>query len=99
MDRSEERILLLAAVGYVAGVMSFAPVITKRELARQLGVLGVQREGVLLVHSAFSKLGPVEDGPRGTDRCSEKFGLLDDWLGPRQRRGIVCRAEARASLP
>jgi aminoglycoside N3'-acetyltransferase len=45
--------------------MSFAPVITKRELARQLGVLGVQREGVLLVHSAFSKLGPVEDGPRG----------------------------------
>ena len=65
MDRREERILLLAAVGYVAGVMSFAPVITKRELAQQLGVLGVQREGVLLVHSAFSKLGPVEDGPRG----------------------------------
>jgi len=65
MDRSEERILLPAAVVYVAGVMSFAAVITKRELARQLGILGVQREGVLLVHSAFSKLRPVEDGPRG----------------------------------
>jgi aminoglycoside 3-N-acetyltransferase len=30
-----------------------------------------------------------------TDHCCENFGRLDDWLGARQRRGIVGRAEAR----
>jgi aminoglycoside 3-N-acetyltransferase len=30
-----------------------------------------------------------------TDHCCERFGLLDEWLGQRQRRGIVGRAEAR----
>jgi aminoglycoside 3-N-acetyltransferase len=30
-----------------------------------------------------------------TDHCCERFGLLDQWLGPKQRRGIVGRAEAR----
>jgi aminoglycoside 3-N-acetyltransferase len=34
------------------------------ELTRQLLELGVERGGVLLVHTAFSKLGPVEGGPR-----------------------------------
>jgi aminoglycoside N3'-acetyltransferase len=30
-----------------------------------------------------------------TDHCCEKFGLLDEWLLQKQRRGIVGRAEAR----
>jgi len=30
-----------------------------------------------------------------TDHCCEKFALLDDWLGSKQRRGMVGRAEAR----
>jgi aminoglycoside N3'-acetyltransferase len=30
-----------------------------------------------------------------TDHCCERFGLLDAWLGDRQRRGTVGRAEAR----
>jgi aminoglycoside N3'-acetyltransferase len=30
-----------------------------------------------------------------TDHCCERFGLLDEWLGERQRRGMVGRAEAR----
>jgi aminoglycoside N3'-acetyltransferase len=34
-------------------------------LVRQLSALGVAPGGVLLVHAAFSNVGPVEDGPRG----------------------------------
>ena len=30
-----------------------------------------------------------------TDHCCERFALLDDWLGARQRRALVGRAEAR----
>jgi aminoglycoside N3'-acetyltransferase len=30
-----------------------------------------------------------------TDHCCERFGLLDEWLGQAQRRGIIGRAEAR----
>jgi len=30
-----------------------------------------------------------------TDHCCEKFALLDDWLGQRQRRGRVGSAQAR----
>jgi len=30
-----------------------------------------------------------------TDHCCEQFALLDDWLGDKQRRGTVGRAEAR----
>jgi aminoglycoside 3-N-acetyltransferase len=35
------------------------------ELTRQLLALGVQPGGVLVVHAAFSKVGPVEGGPEG----------------------------------
>jgi aminoglycoside N3'-acetyltransferase len=35
------------------------------ELARQLLALGVRRGGVLVAHAAFSKVAPVEGGPRG----------------------------------
>jgi len=30
-----------------------------------------------------------------TDHCCEKFALLDDWLGGKQRRGTIGGAEAR----
>jgi aminoglycoside N3'-acetyltransferase len=29
------------------------------------------------------------------DHCCERFGLLDDWLGDRQRRGFIGNARAR----
>jgi len=35
------------------------------DLARQLGSLGVEPGGVLVVHTAFSRVGPVEGGPSG----------------------------------
>ena len=38
---------------------------TRGELTAELHALGVERGGVLVVHTAFSRLGPVEDGPRG----------------------------------
>jgi aminoglycoside N3'-acetyltransferase len=41
------------------------PGIGKTELIRQLGALGVQPGGILLVHAAFSKVAPVEGGPHG----------------------------------
>ncbi len=46
------------------------------EMARQLLALGVQTGGVLVVHAAFSKVGPVESGPRGL------IGALLKALGP-----------------
>lgn len=39
-------------------------VISIQELTRQLLAVGVT-PGVLLVHTSFSRVGPVEDGPRG----------------------------------
>ncbi|HEY8376409.1 MAG TPA: AAC(3) family N-acetyltransferase, partial [Nannocystis sp.] len=38
---------------------------TTTELARQLGALGVRKGGVLLVHTSFRAVRPVEGGPRG----------------------------------
>ncbi len=46
------------------------------ELARQLQALGVQPDKVLVVHTAFSKVGPVEGGPSGL------VAALRDALGP-----------------
>jgi aminoglycoside 3-N-acetyltransferase len=39
--------------------------ISRSELIEQLLAIGVKRGGVLLVHTAFSKVTPVQDGPRG----------------------------------
>jgi aminoglycoside N3'-acetyltransferase len=39
--------------------------ITRDELTGQLRALGVAPGGVLVVHTAFSKVAPVDDGPRG----------------------------------
>jgi aminoglycoside 3-N-acetyltransferase len=47
-----------------ARALQAAP-IAVHELTQQLGELGVTPGGVLLVHCAFSKVKPVEDGPEG----------------------------------
>jgi aminoglycoside 3-N-acetyltransferase len=39
--------------------------ITRDALVEQLRALGVDPGGVLVVHAAFSKVAPVDDGPRG----------------------------------
>jgi aminoglycoside N3'-acetyltransferase len=39
--------------------------VTRDELTRQLHELGVEAGGILLVHTAFSKVAPVEGGPLG----------------------------------
>lgn len=46
------------------------------EVADQLRALGVERGGVLLVHSSFRAVRPVEGGPAGL------IGALRDALGP-----------------
>ena len=50
--------------GGYARAMARAP-ISPPELVRELAQLGVERGGVLLVHTAFSTLGPIEGGPEG----------------------------------
>jgi aminoglycoside 3-N-acetyltransferase len=50
--------------------------LAREELVRQLLVLGVCPGGVLLVHTAFSRVRPVEDGPLGL------IGALRAALGP-----------------
>jgi len=50
--------------------------ISQRELTGQLLALGVERGGVLLVHTAFSKVAPVEGGPHGL------IAAIRDTLGP-----------------
>jgi aminoglycoside N3'-acetyltransferase len=47
-----------------------------REVTEQLRALGVERGGVLVVHTSFSKVAPVEGGPRGL------IEALRDALGP-----------------
>lgn len=45
--------------------MSVTDSFGRSEMTQQLLALGVRAGAVLVVHTAFSKLGPVEDGPRG----------------------------------
>jgi aminoglycoside 3-N-acetyltransferase len=51
--------------------------IPRNEITEQLLALGAQPGGVLVVHTAFSKAAPVEDGPRGL------IEALQTALGPR----------------
>jgi aminoglycoside 3-N-acetyltransferase len=51
--------------------------ISHSELTEQLLALGVKRGGVLLVHTAFSKVTPVQSGPRGL------IAALQAAVGPR----------------
>src|SRR5437868_6448529 len=45
--------------------MSSPRPLRRSELTAQILELGITPGGVLLVHTAFSKVGPVDDGPRG----------------------------------
>lgn len=81
------------------------------ELDGQVLLLGVGHDADTTIHVAEQLAGVryrlpkyatvLENGrPRRyeygeTDHCCERFSLLDEWLGERQRRGIVGRAEAR----
>ena len=51
------------------------PTLSQSDLTRQLIALGVQTGGVLVVHTAFSKVAPVEGGPVGL------IAALRDALG------------------
>ncbi len=50
--------------------------ISRQELAERLHALGVRRGGVLLVHTSYSAVRPVEGGPEGL------IAALRDALGP-----------------
>ena len=50
--------------------------ISGRDVTQQLVELGVEGAGVLLVHTAFSKVGPIEGGPLTL------IAALQDALGP-----------------
>jgi aminoglycoside 3-N-acetyltransferase len=47
------------------GITVSDSIVSKDQLVQQLYDLGVRPGGVLLVHTAFSKVRPVEDGPAG----------------------------------
>lgn len=81
------------------------------ELDGQILLLGVGHDSDTSVHVAeflagvryrLPKYATVMEAGRPrryeygeTDHCCERFALLDDWLGARQRRGTVGRAQAR----
>jgi aminoglycoside 3-N-acetyltransferase len=50
--------------------------IAMSELTAQLRALGIREGGVLVMHTSFSKIGPVENGPLGL------IGALQAVLGP-----------------
>ena len=50
--------------------------LTKAEVTRQLQTLGVRKGGVLLVHTSFRGVRPVEGGPEGL------IEAVRDVLGP-----------------
>lgn len=39
--------------------------LTRDQVVHQVHALGVSRASVLIVHTALSKVGPVEGGPQG----------------------------------
>ncbi len=75
---------------------------TKHQVLQQLGELGVERGGVLLVHAAFSRIAPVEHGPSSLieallavvgDRGTLVMpSMADDDDTPFDRRAMPCRA-------
>lgn len=76
--------------------------VTRSQLIRQLDLLGVEAGGVLLVHAAFSKVAPVEDGPEGlVEALRAALGergtlvmpsMADDDDTPFDRSTMPCRA-------
>jgi len=77
-------------------------VIGKYELLRQLAALGIEPGGVLIVHAAFSRIAPLEHGPRGLigallagvgNRGTLVMpSMADDDDTPFDRRTMPCRA-------
>lgn len=45
--------------------MTLANPLSRKDLRLQLSELGIEAGGVLIVHTAFSKVGPIEGGPLG----------------------------------
>jgi len=84
-----------------ADVADRALPIRKTELTAQIRELGVTPGSVLLVHTSFSKVGPVEGGPRGLiDALHAAVGpngtlvmpsMSDDDEHPFDPRGTPCR--------
>lgn len=88
-----------------------SPVGRVYELNGQVLLLGVGHEANTTVHLAeniagvryrtpYSSMVLVEGRPERVhyaepDHCCENFCLLDQWLGDRQRRGVVGHGEAR----
>ena len=61
--------------------------ITRAHLVRQLLDMGVQPGGVLVVHTAFSKVRPVEGGPEGPDRGAARSVGAGRYAGDAHDRG------------
>ena len=74
--------------------------IRNSELTAQILELGVTPGGVLLVHTSFSKVGPVEQGPRGLIRALQAAlgrdgtlvmpSMTDDDDHPFDQRSTPC---------
>jgi aminoglycoside 3-N-acetyltransferase IV len=67
--------------------MTKSGVFTKEEIAEQLRALGVEAGGVLLVHTSFRAVRPIDGGPRGLiDALREALGdggtlVMPSWTG------------------
>jgi aminoglycoside N3'-acetyltransferase len=75
--------------------------LSRADVANQLRALGVEGNGVLLVHTSFRAARPIEGGPLGliealraalapdgygeNDHCCARFAFADEWL---QARGL-----------
>jgi aminoglycoside N3'-acetyltransferase len=51
------------------------------DVTSQLVALGTRRGSVLLVHTSYRAVGPIEGGPRG-------LGASSAWRGGSERRGL-----------
>lgn len=77
---------------------------TQAEVVAQLVALGVERGGVLLVHTAFSKVRPVEGGPEGLIAAlREALGpegtlVMPSWSGDADEPFDPARSECDADL-
>ena len=76
--------VLLLGVGHDAD--------TTVHVAENLAGVRYRRGGHSMV---FTNGRPVRFDYEEVDHCCERFALVDDWLGDRQRRGMVGNAEAR----
>ena len=76
--------VLLLGVGHDAD--------TTVHVAENVGGVRYRRRGYSMV---LTDGGPVRFDYEETDHCCERFALVDEWLGEKQRRGMVGNGEAR----